>query len=109
LVLLYRFQSAATADVIVLSETAQRILRLWNKSLEGPGILLLDDMPQARAALVQEAEREAADIEQRRAEAVAAGERPATSDAIAFRTRIAPLLKVLDTCMKEEADLTWRV
>jgi hypothetical protein len=109
LVLLYRFQSAATADVIVLSETAQRILRLWNKSLDGPGILLLDDMPQARVALVQEAEREAADVEQRRAEALAAGERLAASDAIAFRTRIAPLLMVLDTCMKEEADLTWRV
>jgi formate dehydrogenase maturation protein FdhE len=105
--MLYRFQSAATADVILLSETAQRILRLWNKPPEGPGILLLDQMPQARAALVQEAEREAHEREQARASAVSQGQTPVPSKSIPFATRIHPLLQVLDTCMKEEADLMW--
>ena len=105
--MLYRFRSGVTADLVLLPETARRILLLWNKPPEGPGILLLDQMPQARAVLVQEAEREAHEREQARAGAVSQGQTPAPTKSIPFATRIHPLLQVLDTCMKEEADLTW--
>ena len=105
--MLYRFRSGVTADLVLLPETARRILLLWNKPPEGPGILLLDQMPEARAVLVQEAEREAHEREQVRASAVSHGQTPAPTKSIPFATRIHPLLQVLDTCMKEEADLTW--
>ena len=101
------FKSLATGALFYHDDVGMRILKLWGKQPAVPGILSADKIPQAMAALIIDADREAIEIEQKKIEALTRGETYAAAGHIPFRTRIAPLLKVLDTCMKEEADLTW--
>lgn len=101
-----KFKSKVTADLIFFNDVAIQILSAWGKPLAA-GILVHGDMTWARDALILEARR--LDKENK----IAHGEKgePAAigRKSIPMSTRIVPLLKALDTCMKEEADLIWRV
>lgn len=49
--MLYRFQSHATPDLLMLEPVGRQVLKLWGKAPGQPGILRAADMPQAIAQL----------------------------------------------------------
>ena len=49
--MLYRFQSHATPDLLMLEPVGRQVLKLWGKAPEQPGILRAAVMPQATPPL----------------------------------------------------------
>ena len=45
--MLYRFQSRATSDLIMLEPQGRLFLEILDKPLKGPGILVVADLPAA--------------------------------------------------------------
>lgn len=133
--MLYRFQSHATPDLLMLEPVGRQVLKLWGKAPEQPGILRAADMPQAIAQLHAAVEAEAQRRQQAQqqaaapaataapeaspANAPAAHAEPGPDDAeanaspwaspVPLRARVVPLLDVLQRCMAEGADLVWGV
>lgn len=107
--MLYRFKSQATADLVMLAHDGKRLLHLWGKDAEADGILLLEDMDRAAAALIEEADREEAAIEAAKAAAHAAGEPEPHLPHVVWRARIQPMIKMLGYCQAEEVPLRWEV
>lgn len=136
--MLYRFQSHATPDLLMLEPVGRQVLKLWGKAPEQPGILRAADMPQAIAQLhaavaAEEAEAQRRQQAQQQAAAPAATAAPEASSAnapavhaepgpddaeanaspwaspVPLRARVVPLLDVLQRCMAEGADLVWGV
>lgn len=134
--MLYRFQSHATPDLLMLEPVGRQVLKLWGKAPEQPGILRAADMPQAIAQLhaavaAEEAEAQRRQLAQQQAAAQAAAASPDVAAAhppsdgaeaeadeanaspwaapVPLRARVVPLLDVLQRCMAEGADLVWGV
>jgi hypothetical protein len=130
--MLYRFQSHATPDLLMLESVGRQVLKLWGKASGQPGILCAADMPQAIAQLhaavaAEEAEAQRRQQAQQQAAAAtlpdAAPHSPpdnpeAEADEahaslwatpVPLRARVVPLLDVLQRCMAEGADLVWGV
>lgn len=105
--MLYRFKSQATADLIMLEHDAKRLLTLWGKDPVASGVLLVEHMDAAAAALVAEADREEAAVAQAKAEAEAADEPCPDVPQVAWRARIQPMLQHLKYCQAENAPMRW--
>lgn len=118
--MLYRFQSHATPDLLMLEPVGRQVLKIWGKNPDTAGILLVSDMPQAVAQLRAAVAEEEAQAQRRRqasheAEATEAtphdtdeAEAPSAWAApLPLRVRVVPLLEVLQRCMDEGADLVW--
>lgn len=111
----YQFKSRATADLIMLDATAQRLLALIGKETGRPGIITLEQIPAAIAALEQavqsdEAQRAAAGKGQEDADASEDGEDDAKvspRDAVSLRQRVAPFIDMLKRSAAEGRDVTW--
>ena len=105
----YRFKSQATAELVMLAHDGKRLLELWGKDPQAAGILLVADMAAAAAALIAEAEREEAAIEQAKADALAAGEPVPDVPPVSWRARVQPMIKTLGYCQAEDTPLHWEV
>ncbi len=107
----YKFQSRATADLIMLDATAQRLLALIGKEAGRPGIITLEQIPGAIAALEQavqndEAQRAAAGNGQDDEE-VSEDDAPSPRDSVSLRQRAAPFIEMLGRSAAEGRDVTW--
>lgn len=111
----YKFKSRATADLIMLDATARHLLGILGKDAAGPGIITVEQIPGAIAALEQAVQREEA---QRAAASQAQGadedaqdnedEAQASPwDAVSLRQRTAPFLDMLKRSAAEGKDVTW--
>lgn len=113
----YTFQSRATADLIMLAAPAEQILQLLDKSLGEPGIITVEQIPAAIAAL----EQAVAEDEQRRqaiqqelesisdeqsAQAAAAS---AELGAVSLHQRVVPFVEMLRRSAQEGKPVTWSV
>lgn len=49
--MLYRFKSAASGEVLMLEEHAQKIFTILARPLEARGVIAVDDLPQAMQKL----------------------------------------------------------
>jgi len=110
----YKFQSRATADLIMLDATAQRLLALIGKETDRPGIITLEQIPGAIAALEQavqndEARRAAAGKAQDDEEAADENDDAPSSprDSVSLRQRAAPFIEMLGRSAAEGRDVTW--
>lgn len=107
----YQFKSRATADLTMLDATAQRLLSILGKGDGRPGIITLDQIPGAIAALEQavqsdEAQRAAAGKGQEDEE----GEddvQASPRDSVSLRQRVAPFIDMLKRSAAEGRDVTW--
>jgi sRNA-binding protein len=108
--MLYKFHSAAAADVIMLEASAKRVLQAWGRFVDGPGkvtgIVTPEQLASAREQLVAAV---AADDAARSAEQAAAKAegRQAVLEAVSFRMRTQPLLEMLDRSSREQKPITW--
>ncbi|WP_027016236.1 DUF1840 domain-containing protein [Comamonas composti] len=104
--MLYKFKSRATADVIMLEANGRQILQILGKTPGESGIITVQQIPVAIAALQaavaeDEARRKAVHEDP---DADAAAE---TADAVGLHQRVAPLLDMLRRSAAEERDVTW--
>lgn len=110
--MLYRFQSKATGDVVMLPVHAEALLRIIGKDAAPKGILTADDMPAALAAL----HRAIAEDEARRAQPADAAPPDAdeTDDGPeeerpGLRQRAWPLMQMIERAAAEGQAVVWGV
>ncbi len=101
--MLYKFKSAAGADVIMLEASGRQVLSAMGKD-GAKGILMFIDMPQALAGLEQACAAE----DQLRREQQAAGQ-VLDPDAISLRMRAKPMAALIQRAMIEKKPITWGV
>lgn len=100
--MLVTFSSKVHHDVVMFGDVALALLRAMGFGDRVPGIARAQDLARARAALEQYLER---------------AERPADEDEedgdeeerppVSLRNRALPLLDMLETAEKEQADVQW--
>ena len=115
--MLFKFKSKACADLIMLEADGRRILKAMIGDDPVKGIVEVAALAQAlarlEAAVAQDEALRHAQAEQ--AAARAAGQEVDSDDheaalpAVRLAQRAAPMQKMLQRCMAEEADLVWGV
>ena len=115
--MLFKFKSKASADLIMLELDGRRILKAMIGNDPIKGIIQVAELPLALARLETAVDQDEA-LRQAHAEKAAAraagqdtnGEdEEAALPAIRLAQRAAPMQKMLQRCMAEEADLVWGV
>jgi hypothetical protein len=112
--MLYKFKSKAAADVIMLPPHARSLLEVLgtrdaDETQDSPGIVLADQIAAAMASLEQAMQREEADLQAARDEAVARGDKPPHPPSVTLRQRAHPLMVMLKRSAHEGHDVTWTV
>ena len=112
--LLYKFKSQATADVIMLRDSAEEILKIVGKDPGATGIITVAQIPGAVAALKAEIERrETAPAQAPQAagdDAAKEGDADKVQDEpIALRRRAAPFIDMLERSAAAGKDVVWGV
>ena len=108
--MIYKFKSSASGDVIMLKPNAEQVLALIGKTPPPQGIITVEQLPEAIAAL----EAALANPE------LATQESPATdegtpkdsaerADPVLLRQRIVPFLDLLRRSLEAEAPVVWGV
>lgn len=102
------FKSAASGDVIMFGEVAQRLMRCMGKDVTEQGIVTVEQLPGAIAALKAAiAEDKAA-----RAGGASADEDDAPKDIaapVSLAQRAIPLLELLEWAERKKKPVTWGV
>lgn len=94
--MLYKFKSKVTGDLIMLEPDAKRLLKLMGRDDQVKGIFLADQLAAAIAALeLAVAQEEAVGMKDPKQ--------------ISLRQRSLPMLKMLNQCLKQSADVVWGV
>ena len=109
--MLYKFKSQAAAEVIMLQSSAEELLRIIGKAPGATGIITVEQIPAAIAALRQAvAESEAA--EKSRAEASAApdgGDDEEADEPVLPHQLVAPFVRLLEASAAEGKAVVWGV
>ncbi len=106
--MLYRFNSAAAGEIIMLAPHAEEIFSAMDRPLEARGILPAAQLSTAIAAL-QIA------IDRSKKQAAAAGktadehDRGAADAPVPFHIRAVPFLNMLSKSQAAQADVTWGI
>jgi hypothetical protein len=106
--MLYKFKSQAAPDVVMLESIAKRVLEIIGKDVSGAGIVTVEQIPAAMAALKQAV---ALDDAAQQAEPHV-GEDPidhglVNGDPISLRQRVWPLVDMLQRSHAEGKPVTW--
>ncbi len=108
---MYKFRSQATADLIMLTPTGDRVLALLGREPAPQGIVEVADMPAAIERLTQAV----AEDEERRArppeEAEPTEDSPAREplDPVSLRQRVWPLVQMMRQCIEADRPIVWGV
>ena len=110
--MLYKFKSQAAAEVIMLQSSAEELLKIIGKAPGATGIITVEQIPAAIAALRQAvAESEAA--EKSRAEASAApdgeGDDEEADEPVLPHQLVAPFVRLLEASAAEGKAVVWGV
>jgi hypothetical protein len=97
--MLYKFKSPATGDLIMLGPQGDQMLRALGREPAAQGIIQIDDMPAAIAALQA---------------AIAQAEQPADDDQeatpqVGLRQRLWPMVEMLRKAHAARAAVVWGV
>lgn len=104
---MYRFQSKAAADVLMLDPSAQQILALLGREPISPGIVPGPELPDAIARLEQAVREDEEAFERACAQALERGEPAPRREGISLRQRAWPLLELMRHSVKAGQDLVW--
>jgi hypothetical protein len=110
--MLYKFKSKVTGDLIMLEPNGRQMLNLIGKGDPASsikGILLPHDMPGAIAALRRAMDDDEMALQQRIAQAQAAGETLSRSDMVSLRQRAVPLIDMMQRCHGAGEAIVWGV
>jgi cyclopropane-fatty-acyl-phospholipid synthase len=103
--MLYKFKSQACADVIMLQTNGDQMLTIIGKSPSEQGIITVEKIPAAIAAL------ETAIVEHEAAEALRdeTPQEDADGDSVRLRHRAEPFIDLLRNSAKAGKDVVWGV
>ena len=104
--MLYKFKSEAGGDVIMLEAAGRQVLDILGKGHDAKGILLPDQMPGALTAL------QAAigfDEQSGSADDQACEPDDKARQRVSLRTRVWPLVSLIERSLKEQVPVTWGV
>ena len=107
--MLYRFKSKAGADVIMMADSADAVLRLMGREPAQQGILEVTALPGLIQALEAGVAADEAQFQRSVDEAKAAGEATPRRQGVSLRQRAWPLLELMQRSVKEKADVVWGV
>jgi hypothetical protein len=107
---IYKFKSKAAGDVIMLGPTGDRLLRAMGREPAAKGIIEVDAMPEAIAALERAVDDEEAAFEQARRDAQAKGEpAPQREGGVSLRQRAWPLVEMMRRSHAAGHEIVWGV
>ena len=107
--MLYRFKSKAGADVIMMADSADAVLRLMGRQPAPQGILELAALPDLIQALEAGVAADEAQFQRAVDEAKASGQPLPRRQGVSLRQRAWPLHELLQRSLKEKADVVWGV
>ena len=107
--MLYKFKSQAAADVIMTQSSAEELLQIIGKAPGPAGIITVEQIPAAIAALQKAVAQSEADEQAARKQQQALGEEPVSEDAIQLHRRAAPFIELLRQSASENKDVVWGV
>jgi hypothetical protein len=107
--MLYRFKSKAGADVIMMADSADAVLRLMGREPAQQGILELADLPGLIQALEAGVAADEAQFQRAIDEAKAAGQPPPRRQGVSLRQRAWPLHELMQRSLKEKTEVVWGV
>ena len=105
--MLYKFKSQAAAEVIMLQPDAETLLKIIGKSPGPRGIVTVDQVPAAVAAL-----HKAIEAQEAAANAPAADksdDETDTSGGVSLRSRAGPFIELLEKSAAAGKDVVWGV
>lgn len=102
--MIYKFRSAATGDLIMLGPQGDQMLRLLGREPAAKGIIEVDDLPAAMAAL-----QAAITTEEAPAADAAADAAEAAQPAVGLRQRLWPLVEMLRRSHAAGEPVVWGV
>ncbi|MDR6888691.1 MULTISPECIES: DUF1840 domain-containing protein [Variovorax] len=105
--MLYKFQSRATPDFVMLEVHARQLLDIVGKPAAPQGIITVEQIPAAIAALESALAREANNSHNHDDHVVEGHANEAEKQHISLHQRAAPLLHMLRDSLAEEKDVTW--
>ena len=109
--MLYKFKSRATADVIMLEPNGRQLVQIMGKTPGQGGIVTVEQIPGAIAAIEAAIAAEERARAQAREEATQDGEdgngNGSAEDAVSLRQRAAALLDMLRRSAAEGREVTW--
>jgi hypothetical protein len=107
---IYKFKSKGAGDVIMLGPTGDRLLRAMGREPAVKGIIEVDALPAAIAALEQAVADDEAAFEQARQDAQAKGEPlPQHEGGVSLRQRAWPLVEMMRRCLTTGDEIVWGV
>jgi hypothetical protein len=107
--MLYRFKSKAGADVIMMADSADAVLRLMGREPASQGILEAAALPGLIQALEAGVSADDAQFQQAVDAAKAAGEAVPRRQGVSLRQRAWPLHELMVRSQREGADVVWGV
>jgi hypothetical protein len=107
--MLYRFKSDAGADVLMLAENAEALLRLMGREAQAPGIFEVADLPRWRSALEAAVAADEAAFDAALAQAKAAGEPIPRRQGVSLRQRAWPLRELMRQSERGGVAVVWGV
>jgi len=107
--MLYRFKSKAGADVIMMADSADAVLRLMGRQPAPQGILELADLPALIQSLEAGVAADEAQFQRAVDEAKAAGQPAPRRQGVSLRQRAWPLHELMQRSVKEKTDVVWGV
>lgn len=107
--MLYCFKSKAGADIVMLSESGDAVLRLMGRSPAPQGILQAADLPGLVQALEAGVAADEAEFQRAVDEAKAAGEPVPRRQGVSLRQRAWPLRDLMQRSHQESTDVVWGV
>lgn len=105
--MIYKFKSQAAADVIMLQINAEQMLSIIGKKPSAQGIVTVEQIPAAIAAL--EAAVAAHEAPQSTGETAATGQDDVVGDRVMLRQRAAPFIELLRSSAQAGKDVVWGI
>ncbi|MET3493674.1 DUF1840 domain-containing protein [Variovorax boronicumulans] len=105
--MLYRFKSRAAPDFVMLEVHARQLLDIVGKSAAPQGIITVDQIPAAIAAIDAALAREAGNAHNHDDYAVEGHDSDAEKQHVGLHQRAAPLLHMLKDSLADGKDVTW--
>jgi hypothetical protein len=105
--MLYRFSSRATPPFVMLEVHARQMFDIIGKAAAPKGVITVEQMPAAIAALGTAMAREACNVHNHDAYAVEGHDDEAERQHIGIQQRGAPLLHMLKDSLADKKDVTW--
>lgn len=107
--MLYVFKSKAGADIVMLAESGDAVLRLMGREPAPQGILEAAALPALLQALEAGVDADDARFQQAVDAAKAAGEPPPRRQGVSLRQRAWPLHELMARSQREGVDVVWGV